>query len=212
MHDIDRTQLEYDEADQFEYGDEGESGMYGESDSPFSEAEEMELAAELLGVTTEAELDQFLGSLLKKAGRAVGSFVRSPIGRQLGGMLKGLAKKALPVAGRALGSYFGGPAGGQIGAKLATGAGKLFGLELEGMSVEEQEFEVAKGFVRLAGSAAQNAALAPPSASPQAAAQAAISSAAQQHAPGLLRRGGHGAAGRSGRWVRKGNVIIVMGA
>ena len=36
--------------------------------------------------------------------------------------------------------------------KLASGATKLFGLELEGMSPEDQEFEVARRFVRLAAS------------------------------------------------------------
>ena len=40
----------------------------------------MELAAELLGVASEAELDRFLGDLIKKAGRAVGQFVKSPVG------------------------------------------------------------------------------------------------------------------------------------
>jgi hypothetical protein len=34
--------------------------------SPFTEAEEMELAIELLEVTNEAELEQFLGNLLEK--------------------------------------------------------------------------------------------------------------------------------------------------
>ena len=218
MHDIDRTQLEYDvhEAEHFEFGHEGEA-YHAEGESPFSEAEEMELAAELLGVTTEAELDHFLGGLIKRAGQAVGSFVRSPLGRQLGGALKGIASKALPIAGRALGTYFGGPAGGQIGSQLASGAGRLFGLELEGMSHEEAEFEVAKSFVRLAGAAAKDASLAPPTASPQAAAQAALTSAAQQHAPGLLRggpgvRSGPGGRKRSGRWVRRGGAIVVIGA
>ena len=39
--------------------------------SPFTESEEMELAVELLEVTSEAELEQFLGNLLEKAWRGI---------------------------------------------------------------------------------------------------------------------------------------------
>lgn len=67
--------------------------MSGES--PLNEAMEMELASELLGVTSEAELEQFLGGLFKK----VGGFFKSGIGKSLGGILKGIAKKALPIVG-----------------------------------------------------------------------------------------------------------------
>ena len=81
MHDIDRTQSEFSqetgfEAEQFVYG---ESSWAGEG-GVLSEADEMQLASELLGVSTEAELDQFLGSLIKTASSAIGSGVRSPIG------------------------------------------------------------------------------------------------------------------------------------
>src|SRR5215475_2084865 len=97
MHNIDRTNLESNygeysgEYDAGEYGYEFESDQefetYGEysQEGPFSEAEEMELAAELLTVSSEAELDQFLGNLFKKASRAVGGLIKSPIGRALGG-------------------------------------------------------------------------------------------------------------------------------
>jgi len=50
--------------------------------------------------------------------------------------LKPLAKAALPIAGRALGTFVGGPVSGMIGGKLASAAGRMFGLELEGLSVE----------------------------------------------------------------------------
>ena len=68
MHDIDRTQLEYGselpgfEAERFDY----ESPWATESGAVLSEAEEYELASELLGVSSEEELDQFLGGLIKK--------------------------------------------------------------------------------------------------------------------------------------------------
>ena len=61
-----------------------------EGGSRFNEMEEMELAAELLEVTDEAELDQFLGKLLKKAGRAVGRSAEKPAGRNA----RGLSRRA----------------------------------------------------------------------------------------------------------------------
>lgn len=210
MHDIDRTQLE---AEDFEY--EGEMGGY-EGESPFDEVEEMELASQLLEITDEYELDQFLGDIIKKAGSAVGKFVKSPVGKALGGILKGAVKKALPIAGSALGNLVAPGVGGAIGGKLAAGAGKLLGLELEGLTAEDQEFEVAKQLVRFAGTAAKKAALASPTASPQATANAAAVQAAQQHAPGLLSQGKSSMSAlagsrQSGRWIRRGRKIILFG-
>src|SRR5438128_2685697 len=66
------------------------------------EVDEMELAGALLEVSSEAELDRFLGDLFRRAGRAVGSVVRSPVGQALGGILKNAARQALPVIGGAL--------------------------------------------------------------------------------------------------------------
>ena len=87
MHDIDRTQLEFEAyTDEFEapqpYGFQRESAV-------FDDADEMELAAELLAVGDEGELDQFLGKLISKAGNAIGKAVKGPVGRKLGGFLKG---------------------------------------------------------------------------------------------------------------------------
>jgi hypothetical protein len=215
-------EYEYDEYEYETYPEmygEAEGEMYGEYgfEGPFDEAEEMELAAQLLEITDEGELDQFLGNLFKKVSRTVGRVIRSPVGRQLGGILKGVARRALPIAGRAIGTYFGGPAGGAIGGRLASTAGRLFGLELEGMSVEDQEFEVARRYVRLAGDAAQRAAAAPSGVSPQAVAQQAIAAAAQKHAPGLAAGDAPVPArparprSQSGRWVRRGRKIILLG-
>ena len=235
MHNIDRTNLEsnYGEfageygnefsgefANEYpnEYGQEMET--YGEysQEGPFSEAEEMELAAELLTVQNEDELEQFLGKLIKKAG----GFLKSGIGRQLTGALKGVAKSALPMLGAAAGNFILPGVGGAIGGRLASAAGGMFGLELEGLSYEDQEFEVAKQVVRLGAAAASNAAQAPPTAPPMQTAQAALTSAAQQFAPGLLRPGtspsNHPQQQRrrcrhskTGRWVRRGQEIVLLG-
>jgi hypothetical protein len=250
MHNIDRNMLESNheggsfEAGNFEYeqyegegssnetwSGEGEMGWSGEGESfeayegeaeaGFNESELMELAAELLEVTNEQELDQFLGGVLRK----VGSFVRSPAGRALGGLLKGVAKKALPIAGAALGTFVGGPLGGKIGHGLASAAGQALGLEAESLSYEDREFEGAKQFVRIAGQAARQVATAGGNGDPRTVAQTAVMNAVRRHAPGLLQPNGQGqgrpqgyprtsdrmpSSRNSGRWIRRGNRIILL--
>jgi hypothetical protein len=227
MHDIDRTQMEYDreletyEQEQFEYGE----TEWGAETGVFSEADEMQLAAELLEVTSESELDRFLGGLIMKSGQAVGLagqtvglFVNSPAGRYLGRLLKGAAKKALPMVDSVIGGDFG-LSSAQMGSQVASTAGRIFGLELEGLSQEDQEYEAAKSFVRFAGEAAKNAASAPPTVDPKAVAQSAVMEAADQLAPGLANGApaatdtsipGGGRAS-SGRWIRRGNKIVLLG-
>jgi hypothetical protein len=221
MRTFDNTSMEYSpemeafQSEQFEW--EGETGWGGEAEGEdetevFNEAELMELAQELLEVTNEAELDRFLGDLIKKAGRAVGKVIRSPIGQAVGGYLKGAAKRALPLAGAALGGYVGGPLGAKIGNGLASAADSDLGLEAETFSAEDREFEGAKNFVRMGGEAVKSAVTAPPSANPTAVAQAAVTASAQKYAAGLLggaSKPGSG-AGRTGRWVRRGRNIIIM--
>ncbi|MFL9829052.1 hypothetical protein, partial [Rhodoplanes sp. SY1] len=141
MHDIDRTQLEYaHEAGPFQH-EEFEFHEYEEvQQEEMSEHEEIQLAHELLAVSNEQELEQFLGGIIRK----VGQVARSPIGQAIGGVLKGVARKALPMAGAALGGYFGGPLGAKIGTGLANMAGKAIGLEQEELQQEELEFEGAR--------------------------------------------------------------------
>lgn len=250
MHDIDRTFMEYDpeyenENDyesafgyeceneqeyepEFEYnlGYEGEGeyeGYENEQESVFDEAEEMELAADLLSVSSEAELDQFLGKAFNKVARKTARFVRKvPFKRVAGKLIKyarPLIKKALPIAGRAVGTYFGGPAGGQIGSMAAPRIGRMFGLELEGLSPEDQEFEVSRSTVRLLGNAIANAAKSPPSANPDTVAKAAIMKAVKTNAPGLLTKNlkrppspnANNIPGQRGDWYRnkRGNIVLV---
>jgi hypothetical protein len=222
-------EMEAFQAEQFEWGGEAEWGgetewggeaewggetEWGGEAEVFSEAELMELSGELLEVTSEAELDLFLGNLIKKAGRALGKVVRSPSGKAVGGFLKGAAKKALPLAGAALGGIVGGPLGAKVGSGLASAAGSALGLEAEMLNAEDREFEGAKQFVKMAGDAVKSAVTAPPKANPLALAQSAVTGAAQKHAPGLLGgvAGAVGRIGRAGRWVRKGRNIVLVNA
>lgn len=210
------------ESEQFEFAFEDEAEVYGETDSPFTEAEEMELALELLEVTNEAEMDYFLGKVFKKIGRGI-----KKIAKPLGGILKGIAKKALPIVGGALGSFIPIPGvGTAVGSALGKAASNLFEMELEGLSHEEQELEVARRFVRFAGASARRAAASPATVSPYAAARSGVTQAARRFAPGLYRRRPHlrprvpavssyapstvVAPTTGGRWIRRGPRIVIL--
>jgi hypothetical protein len=238
MHNIDRTQQEmgwngqHEDRGEFEF-DDSEYEIYGELydeaydetdgefefefefEGPLDEAEEMELAAELLEITDEEELDQFIGKMFKKIGKKVGKVIPKAIRKPLGGMLKGVGRKLLPIAGAALGNLAVPGLGGMVGGRLASMAGQALGLELEGLSPEDQEFEIARGYVRLASDAAENAAMAPHNAPPAAVAKGALALASQKHAPGLVgkqrNRQNKNGRGSSGTWERRGSSVILHG-
>ena len=198
---------------EMEAGGYGYQAGYGAGDGEYGgQIDEVDLAAELLSVTNEAEMDQFIGRLLRTVGRGVRSFARSPVGRAIGGAVRQVARTALPVVGGALGSMI--PIPG-VGTALGTAAGKALSKALEmetaGLPPEDREFEVATRIVRLADQAARVAAQAPPGANPNAVASRAIRSATQavlQPAGGAGRAGGRR---QRGTWVRRGNTIVLMG-
>jgi hypothetical protein len=205
-----------------------EQGFLGEvgHEAVFDEVTEMELAAELLELNNEEELEQFLGKLIRGATRAVGNIARGPIGQALLPILKKAAKVALPVAGAALGNLVVPGLGGAIGGKLASAAGSMFGLEFEGMSPQDREFEVARRYVRFAGTTARQLARTPTAVPVNRAVRIAAATAARRHIPGLVRprtvaavnsvlrqarqgarpwgRGRPGMGGRRGGWGRPG--------
>lgn len=208
MHDIDRALFE---SEAFGEGEQTEYQEYGEtSDS------ELALASELLEITTEAELDRFLGKLVSGAISAVRSFAGSDAGRAVGGVLKSAAKQALPQLGRVVGDVVAPGRGGALGQRAGQwAAGRLeLGLQTEGLSAEDEEYEVARAFVRFANETARRAAQAPPTVPPVVAAQRAAVAAAQRHLPGLVGAQGAASGGRGseGRWIRRGNRIIVLDA
>ena len=167
--------------------------VYGQS--PFSEAKEMELAVELLEVTTEAELEQFLGNLFKKAWRGIKA-VGSSVIRPLGGVLKTVAKTALPFVATAAGTFFGGPAGGAIAGKLGSLVSQALEAEAVGMSAADRDLEKCRQFVRMAGKAARAAALTPAGTNPIAVAQKVLGDLAQEKLakqPPITSRAGRGA-------------------
>jgi hypothetical protein len=173
-----------------------------------SEEQEMDLAEELMELETEEEFENWISRGIDAAGK----FINSPTGQALGGALKDAAKQLLPVAGQAVGAYFGQPA---LGGALGTAASSL--LEAE---TDEQEWEAANVFVRVAVDAIDNAANAPAGADPQAVAHNAVAEAAKRHAPHLVNRYANGGRVRieaphrrqhSGHWARHGRRIVVFG-
>jgi hypothetical protein len=218
MHDLDRTQRRMDGRSAGEQ--EGPAGAVswraggGAGERPADEMEEMALASQLLEVTTDRELEQFLGGLLGRVGAFAGRVLRSDTGQALQGILGQAARQALPVIGRGVGGLVAPGRGGDVGARLAAQAGRFLGLELEGLSPEDREFETARQFVRFALDAAGRAAAAPAALPPAEAARSAAAAAASRHAPGLL--GWLGETGsaparrrRSGRWDRRGRTIVI---
>jgi hypothetical protein len=244
-------------SDEGEYDELEEGEMYGEDEygepvreagaGSLDEAREMGLAAELLGVSGEQELDQFLpalvGAALPLAGKLFGggrpsrrrrarppaavpmaqTFLQSGTGRALVSGLRQTARQVLPALGGDLGGYigarFGSRARGRQGGRaLGRSLTTIFGLELEGLSPDVQEYEAARRFVRFATLATRQAALAPPQAPPASVVRKAIAVAARRHMPGLVRGPlpvafGPGPSGRrTGRWIRRGRRIIILGA
>jgi hypothetical protein len=219
MHDLDRTLRSQEPEMEGDF----ESQIFGEAEYNFeeeayelTEEQEIDLAAELLAVSNEDELDQFLGGLLKKAKGAIGPALKKYV--------KPLAKKLIPLAATAVGGYFGGPMGAKLGNKLGSFATTLFEVDFESMDSEAMEMEVARNFVRFANAAATNAAAAPPTADPNRAAKTAIVQAAKTHAPGLVRKPGIASAigsnvisanvtqrRNSGRWIRKQGRVVLLG-
>lgn len=182
---------------------------------PLDEAEELELAAQLLEIDNEAELDQFIGKLIKKIGRGI-----KKIARPLGNVLKTVAKQALPFVGSALGSFIPIPGvGTAIGGALGSALSNALEAELEGLDPEERELELARRFVRLVGVAARHAAQMPEGQHPPAQAQQAVLAAARQILPQtaalagetVFPSAGKGRSRQHGRWVRRGKAITLIG-
>jgi hypothetical protein len=161
-------------------------GGFERSTSPlFGEDDEVELASEFLEVANERDLDRFVGELTDRASRSIDADLDGPVERDLGDIFKNIAKVVLPLAGGALGFFAGGPPGAALGSGLASTVGHALGLELEGLSPEDSEFEVAKQFVRFAGAALKNAHDAGQTGDPAKQARDAAMEAARTHAPGL---------------------------
>lgn len=176
----------------FEYG---QPQVAGESYEAFesyetgevNEAMEMELAQQLLEVNSEAELEEFLGRLFSRVAQGAKTFMNSGVGQAVGGVLRNVAKTALPMVGSAVGSLVAPGVGTAIGGRLGSMASSLLEVsELESMAEGEAEFEAARRYVRWAAGTVRNGMRAPRGSEPRAAARAAAVSSARRYAPALL--------------------------
>jgi hypothetical protein len=145
-------------------------------DRELPEPGNVELAAELLDVTNQAELEGFLRRVVAATARGVGGRLPAGTGRSLVALLGRTAERTLPTLATLLGDPLPPAAGGQPTAETAA---RVYGLELEGMSAEDGDYELARQFLRFAQSATARAATLP--ASPA----AAVAGAAREFAPGL---------------------------
>jgi hypothetical protein len=136
------------------------------------EGTEIELASELLEATGDAERVDFLNNLVARTANVADRALSTPQRARLLELLARHAQRVLPL----------GPSPTkQAGIRLAADAGHVLGLELEGLSPEDQEFEVARSFVRFASDAVRSAA-----------------------------RPAAGPAPETGRWIRRGPTLVLL--
>jgi hypothetical protein len=170
---------------------------------------DIEEASELLDVTNETELDAFLSRLVVDVGRESGGRIPPDRARGLTAILKQAAEQTLPTLTTVFGT---GIDLAPAGRSPVSTAARVYGLELEGLSAEDRDYEIARQFIRFAEAAARQAAHPPPALPASAAVNAAIEDAARDLAPGLLPPGpANPTVPRSGSWVRRGNTIVLTG-
>ena len=170
----------------------------------------MAFGAALLEVASEAELEYLLTDLVASVAAKARTPVAAPLGKALVDVLKRASRTILPIHGSGAGEPGFGTDGG---ADLKAKAARIFGMELEGLSPEDKEYEVAQQFIRLAADTIGNAALARGAGEPRAAAGAALQQAARRFAPGLLQTEAQAQTQtqqQSGRWQRQGRRIVVF--
>ena len=199
-----------------EYSDEyGYTGEWENEGYDGEMSDEIALATELLGVNDEYELDQFLCKWFDKAKRFA---KKAGVYDMVADGLKSVAKNYLPVAAKLAGSVVGGPLGGTIAGAIADKGASMLGLELEGLSPEDKEFEMARRYVQFANEALGNVNQEDESLPDAAAARRALHRAAQRYAPGLLApaqgavQRDHTGGRSSGQWIRQGRNLVILNA
>lgn len=165
---------------------------------PLQQEDELALAARLLELQGPAQFDAFLARQLGAtvAGRQVrGTPLEGPLRQLLGKVVAPL----LPLHG-------GSPQA------LKRRAAGIFGMELEGLSPEDKEFELARQVVHLID--AVNTELARDGGmdarAPGARVETALLQVARSVAPGLLRQAAQTPGRDAGRWRREGGHIVVL--
>jgi hypothetical protein len=141
-----------------------------------SELEELDLASKLL----EARSGSQLAALLRHIANRASAVARRRIDPRVQALLLNRLARAAVIVRTGLQSD-------RQTTGLQASPEVIFGAELEGLSPEDQEFEIARRFVRLTFDASRHAVLAAQGAAPDVIASNAERLAARRLAPGLLR-------------------------
>ena len=169
-------------------------------------SQSIEQASRLLDATNQRQLDAFLRGLIAEVVRRSGGTLSAEGARAVLAVVKKAAAQTLPTLTAAFGADMK-PTPGRGKSPVATAA-RVYGLELEGLSAEDRDFEIARQLIRFAQATASRAANPPPALPANAAVSAAVESAAQQFAPGLLPPG---PAIQTGPWVRRERPAFASG-
>jgi hypothetical protein len=164
------------------------------------------LAAELLDVVNESELEHFLRRLVADGARRSGGAVPPDIVRGLVEVLRTTAQRTLPTLSAGAGVSI--VSGASPQHSTAETAARVFGLELEGMSAEDRDFEIARQLVRFAQAATARAAGTQLPGSPGAGVAAVVAGAGRDFAPGLLAASSPPGIGA---WRRSGSSVELIG-
>lgn len=194
MHLHDRQQLEFEEGL-------ARAVAPGRPYGGLTEIAELELASELLEVESEHDLGIFIGHV-------AASYPPSPA---VPGVLT-VARRVAPRGALVMGAQPTSSGGATNAARSARQLreAKLLSLELEGMSPEDREFELARRWVRFITRALECASRQPRNRrSPAALAQSALTTAARDAAPSLVGHPVLKVAPSTGSWARRGRSIVV---
>src|SRR4051794_27859029 len=127
------------------------SGLRPEPEaSVLNEAQEIELASGLLEINHPTGIGRYIDHLIQSVTQSCGKSIAPLAAYELSRLLQQAARIVLPALDPKRSSP-----------SKTSNAAQFFGLELEGLSNEDWEFETVKAFVRLAESAARRLASEP---------------------------------------------------
>jgi hypothetical protein len=165
---------------------------------------DVDLAAQLLDVVNESELEHFLRRLVAETARRSGGAVSPDMARGLVEALRTTAERTLPTLSAGVSTV----SGTSHERSAAETAARVFGLEFEGMSAEDRDFEIARELVRFAQAATARAARTHVTGSPAAGVAAVVAGAGRDFAPGLLAAS---SPPGTGTWTRSGSSVELIG-
>jgi hypothetical protein len=173
---------------------------------PWALSHEVEKASALLDVVNDDELDVLLHDVIDDSCHLAGRALAAGRRRHLHAILKRAAERTVPTL-----SLFveRGGRGAALVSPVETAA-RVYGLELEGLSAEDRDFEIARQFIRFAGAAIARAIGSPARRPDPAAVDGAVAEAARAHAPGLLGPLAGGSPIRTAAWARPADAAVPL--